>query len=361
VSGEKTEKPTPQRQKEARRDGSIARTPDLGAWGGMLAASVLLPMTVRGMMQAAERVFVRATGLFAHPEPGTALKLLTTAMREAAFAAAPLVFGMMLIGVAAAAAQGGLRPSGKIIKPDFKRLNPLSGIKRTFGGHALWEMVKVLAKTAVLAGVLDLSVRELLPVVLNAGAMPITALVSTVTDSVLSLIRSVALAGLVMAGGDYAMARRRINKKIKMSKHEVKEEHRRSEGDPQLKGAIRAKQLAMSRQRMMSDLVHADVVLVNPTHIAVALRYDPAKGAPRVVAKGAGTVAAKIREVAADKRIPMVQDIPLARALHASCELGQVIPPQLYGAVARVLAFIMTLKARGSAAGLHRNVLAPAA
>jgi flagellar biosynthetic protein FlhB len=128
-----------------------------------------------------------------------------------------------------------------------------------------------------------------------------------------------------------------------------------------MKGAIRSKQMAMSRQRMMSELAKADVVLVNPTHVAVALRYDPSRGAPRVVAKGAGAIAAKIREVATDKRIPMVQDIPLARTLHASCELGQEIPPAFYGAVARVLAFVMTLKARGSAAGLHRNVFAAAA
>src|SRR5690242_9383586 len=143
--------------------------------------------------------------------------------------------------------------------------------------------------------------------------------------------------------------RPRTQKKLRMSKQEIKEEYRQTEGDPHIRAQIRAKQMAMARQRMMTDLASADVVLVNPTHVAVALRYDPAKGAPRVVAKGAGAVAAKIREVAAEKRIPMVQDVPLARALHKACDLGSEIPPDLYNAVARVLAFVMTLKAKGSA------------
>jgi flagellar biosynthetic protein FlhB len=157
-----------------------------------------------------------------------------------------------------------------------------------------------------------------------------------------------------MAAADYVVVRRRTNKQLRMSKQEVKDEHKRTEGDPLVKSQIRGRQLAMTRSRMMADLPTADVIVVNPTHVAVALRYEPAKGAPRVVAKGAGTIAAKIREVAAEHRIPLVQDVPLARALHAGCEIGQEIPPTFFAAVARVLAFVMGLKARGSAAGLHR-------
>jgi flagellar biosynthetic protein FlhB len=347
--------------RKARRDGRIARTQDLGAWGGVLVATFVLPMVVRNTMNTAQRLLVQATAQIADPDPAKALLLFATGLRDAALSAAPLVCGIMLVGLVAAAAQGGLRPTAKLVKPDFSRLNPLKGLKRTFGGHAMWEATKALVKTLVLAGMLYLSVRKLLPVLMSAGSLPVATVIEDATGAALNLMRTVAFAGLLMGAGDYAIARRRVGKQLRMSKQEVKEEHRRTEGDPQLKGAIRSKQLAMSRRRMMSDLANADVILVNPTHVAVALRYDPAKGAPRVVAKGAGAVAAKIREVAADKRIPMVQDIPLARALHSSCELGQEIPSALYGAVARVLAFVMTLKARGSAAGLHRNVLAPAA
>jgi flagellar biosynthetic protein FlhB len=191
--------------------------------------------------------------------------------------------------------------------------------------------------------------------------LPIQALLATIGDAVLSILRATATVGLILAAGDYAMARRRTNKQLKMSKQEVKEEHRNSDGDPQVKAHIRGKQMEMARLRMMNDVLKADVVLVNPTHVAVALRYDPASGAPRVIAKGAGIIATRIREKATEHRIPMVQDVPLARALYKGCDLGQEIPPQFYGAVARVLAFIMMLKSKGSAAGTHRNVLVGAA
>jgi flagellar biosynthetic protein FlhB len=139
-----------------------------------------------------------------------------------------------------------------------------------------------------------------------------------------------------------------------MSHTEIKQEHKQSEGDPHIKAQRRATQMAMSRGRMMSEVADADVLLVNPTHVAVALKYDPEKGAPRVVAKGSGEMAARLRALAEENRVPMVQDIPLARALHASCDLGQEVPAQLFTAVARVLAFVMQLSARGVRGGVHR-------
>jgi flagellar biosynthetic protein FlhB len=355
VSGEKTEKPTEKRKREARKEGRIARTPDLGSWGGLLVASFLVPMVVRHTLTTGERLFARAIHLIADPDPDKALTLLTGGLRDAALTVAPLALGVLVTAVVAAGAQGGLRPAMKLLKPEFKRLNPTSGLKKVFGPHAVWEAAKVLAKTGTLGVVLYLQLRTMLPGLVAAGSLPLPALLDLVAGTVVNLMRTTAAAGLVMAAADYVVARRRIGKQLMMTKQEVKQEHKNSEGDPHIKGAIRARQLAMSRNRMMTDLAKADVVLVNPTHVAVALRYDPAKGAPRVVAKGAGAVAAKIREVAAEARIPMVQDVPLARSLHKSCELGQEIPAELYGAVARVLAFVMTLKARGSAAGVHRN------
>jgi len=160
--------------------------------------------------------------------------------------------------------------------------------------------------------------------------------------------------GLAMAGADFAVVRKRNNKSLKMSKHEIKEEFKSQEGDPHVRSQRRSLQMAMRRNRMMADVPFADVVIVNPTHVAVALRYDSARGAPRVVAKGGDHVAARIRAIAEENRIPMVADVPLARTLFKACEIGQEIPPDLYKAVATVLAFIMTLKKRGSAAGVHK-------
>jgi flagellar biosynthetic protein FlhB len=157
-----------------------------------------------------------------------------------------------------------------------------------------------------------------------------------------------------MAVADIVVVRRRNNKQLKMTKHEVKEEIRNSDGDPLLRGALRSRALAISRNRMMADVPSADVVLVNPTHVAVALKYDPSRGAPRVVAKGADHLATRIRELAERSRVPMVADIPLARTLYSACEVGQEIPADLYQGVATVLAFVMRLKRKGSAAGMHR-------
>jgi len=354
MSGERTEKPTAQRRRQVRRDGRLSRSTEIGTWAAMLAATWLLPVSLRSAAARAGDLLVRVPEVVRSPEPGLALRLLREAVLAGALAAAPLCLALMAVGMAAAVAQGGLHPSLKLLAPKFSRLNPVPGIKRMAGPHALWELVKALVKTATLGAVLYSSVRGLVPALIGSGSLPLGELLGLAGAAVAQLARTAALAGLVMAGVDFAVVYRRNAKALRMTKHEVKEENRRSEGDPHVKSAIRSRQLATARRRMMSDVPKADVVVVNPTHVATALRYDPARGAPRVVAKGAGVVATKIREVATAHRIPLVQDVPLARALYAGCEVGAEIPPDLYAAVARVLAFVLGLKARGSAAGLHR-------
>ncbi len=193
----------------------------------------------------------------------------------------------------------------------------------------------------------------LMPMV--GGLVPLGVGLEVAADAATCLMRDVALAGLVAALADYAVQRRRTGKQVRMTKKEVRDEHKQSEGDPAMKGQIRSRQLAAARNRMMSDVPEADVVLVNPTHVAVALRYDPAKGTPRVVAKGAGAIATRIRELAEKHRVTLIEDVPLARALHGGCEVGQEIPPQLYQAVAQVLAFVLSMRAAGVPAGRHRT------
>jgi len=354
VSGEKTEKPTAQRKKQARREGTIARTPDLGAWAGMLAASFVVQAALRTAMSRAPGLLEKPPGVIAHPDTHDALRLLKEGAMGAAAAIAPVALTIMFIGLASAAAQGGIYPATKLLVPKFSRLNPASGLKKILGPHGWWEGAKALLKTAALGAVLYTVIKGLVRSLTMSGALSLSAVVATVTNGAVTIMRAAAVAGLLLAAVDYVMVKRRTGKQLRMSKQEIKDEYRKTEGDPHVKGQIRARQLAASRNRMMAELPKADVVVVNPTHVAVALRYDPAKGAPRVIAKGSGTIAAKIREKAAEHRIPMVQDVPLARALYAGCELGGEIPPEFYGAVARVLAFIMGLKARGSAAGLHR-------
>ena len=189
---------------------------------------------------------------------------------------------------------------------------------------------------------------------LGAGALPISQLLATAGGGLVQLIQYAVAAGMLLAIADVFVVSRRNRKRTRMTKKEVKDEHKSTDGDPLVKSARRQRQLAMARNRMMSAVATADVVLVNPTHFAVALRYEPGKSAPRVVAKGADRVALRIRAEAETKKVPVVKDVPLARALHGSCELGAEIPVELYNQVAAVLAFVMALKKRGSAAGTHQ-------
>jgi flagellar biosynthesis protein FlhB len=355
VAGEKTEQPTPQKLKKARAEGQIGRTQDIGAWVGMLAASIVLPRTLSATMEHCRELMAKIPDIIANPDPRVAMVILKEGMWSAVWAVLPLAMTMMIVGVAAAGSQGGIRVATKLFMPKFKRLNPWPGIKKMLGPQSLWEGSKALIKTAVLGGVLYVTTKDIVPLLMTAGQLPIGSLLGVINDAALTLIRSASAAGIVMAAADYFVVKRRTNKQLRMTKEEVKQEHKNSDGDPQLKGQIRAKQMAMSRNRQMADVPNADVVLVNPSHVAVALRYDPEKGAPRVLAKGQGMTAQKIRELATEHRIPMVQDVPLARALEKGVEVGMEIPADFYGAVAKVLAFVMSLKAKGSAAGLHRN------
>lgn len=361
--GEKTEKPTAKKKAEGRKQGQIARTQDIGAWAGVLVAGMLLDL---GLPAAARRIrtLLTATGV-AMEEPGEAAiyEALTQGGKTIALVAGPFCAVLMVVSVGLTVAQGGPILATKNFKPQLKRLNPVAGFKRIAGPLAVWELVKSLVKSAVVTYVLWRTVQTVAPLLVEAGALSLSAALGIVTDAAVGLIRDAAMAGIVMGVLDYMVQYRKTAKEQKMSLQEVKDEHRQSEGDPAQKGHIRSRQMAMSRNRMMVAVKDADVVLVNPTHVAVALRYDPARGAPRVVAKGAGAIAARIRAEAETHRVPMVQDVPLARALHAACELGTEVPPELYGAVARVLAFVLSLKARGSAAGTHRvhdRVHAPA-
>lgn len=351
MAGEKTEKPTAKKLRDTRRKGqpTVAITPELGGWLAVLVASVVLPRAVSVGAQHMRTMFDQVAQVVAHPEVGTALVVLREAATTIVAMATPLLGATMAAALIAHAAQGGMKPNTAMWKPKFNRLNPLHGVKRMVGGQAMWQLGKVVMKTVVVAFVVWRGLSHVLPLLATGGRLPLSASVSTVGTAMIGLLRNAAAAGLVFAVADYAMSRKRLNKGLKMSKQDIKDEHKQSEGDPLVKSQIRSRQMAMSRNRMMSAIKQADVVVVNPIHVAVALTYDPAKGAPRVVAKGAGVVAAKIRSQADEHGIAMVENVALARLLYKQCKLGAEIPADTYAAVAQVLAFVMSLKARGVA------------
>jgi flagellar biosynthetic protein FlhB len=344
----KTEKPTPRRLREARREGQIPKSQELGAWGSMLAMVVLGQWTLRLAGDRFGVLFRRTGDVAAQAEMGPALGLFGDWLRDGLLVIAPMAVGSMLIGVLANLAQVGFSPSTKLLKPKLQRVNPWKGLKRLLGPQTAWESGKVVFKVAVLTAVVARSLLLVAPALVDAGRISVIAMVGIVGEATLRMVRDVAIAGLVLAGADYAFQRRRVGREISMTKDEVKREYKDTEGDPQLKGAIRSKQLAMSRNRMMADVVKADVIVVNPTHFSVALVYDALAGPPKVVAKGAGVIALRIREVAAEHEVPIVEDVPLARTLFRACEIGDTIPQELFDAVAKVLAFIFALKRRGT-------------
>lgn len=358
--GERTEQATPKKRKKARKEGQVGNTPEFGSWLGLLVASFVLPHVFRSVLSTTEGVLYSTRAVIAKPDTGTAMQLARDAGRSAFLAVLPLAALIATIAVVSVALQGGIWFSPKLWKPQAKRLNPLSGLKRMFGPQAAWQLVKALLKTSALAAVVYMSIRTLIPNLYGSGSLPLASLTDIGISTALLVLRYAAVAGLLMAIADYAVVRKRNNKSLKMTKQEVKDEFKSTEGDPHIRGQRRARAMAMSRNRMMADVATADVVIVNPTHVAVALRYDPDKGAPRVVAKGGDHLAARIRAEAEKHRVPMVADVPLARTLYKSVKVGQEIPVELYQTVAVVLAFIMTLRTRGSAAGLHTVRTLPA-
>jgi flagellar biosynthetic protein FlhB len=352
-SGEKSEKPTAKKLKDSRKEGQVTRTPELGGWASMLAAAVLLHWGIGHTGETVRELFIRATGLIHHPTTTAATAMLHDGLLSAATVSVVIGAGVLLVNVLFAGAQGGIHIATKAMKPQLSRLNPLKGLKKILGPHALWELCKTALKTAAVGIVVWRSVTGLVPAA--DQLMSIQDVVALAASRVTAMIRDVALLGLLLAALDYAVIRRRVGKQLKMSKQEVKDEHRLSEGDPFIRGAMRARARAMARSRMMSDLPNADVIVTNPTHVAVALQYEPDKGAPTVIAKGMGPVAQRIKEAAKEHRIPTVEDVPLARALHASCEVGGAVPELLFEAVAQVLAFVLTMASRGHGSGHFRS------
>jgi flagellar biosynthetic protein FlhB len=334
VSEERTEKPTPRRRKENRKEGQVPRTPELGAWSAMLLFVSFLPVILDRELQALQEVMARCLMAGEHASTELALELLGDGLWHALVA---ILFYL----------------ATKAVQPKLSKLNPLPGFKRIFGVQALWEGAKMLLRSVVVALLVWMAVKNLMPLI--GGLVPMGVVIEAFGAGALSMLRNVAVAGLVLAAADYLVQRLRVGKKTRMTKEELKQEHKNTEGDPLVKSAIRSRQLAAARNRMMADVVDADVVLVNPTHVAVALRYEPERGAPRVVARGAGVIAAAIRARAEEHRVEIVRDVPLARALYTSTEVGQEIPAELFAAVAQVLAFVINRRSAGQRGGAHRS------
>ncbi len=352
---EKTEAPSPRKLKEARDRGQIPHTQDLSSWASIAAMAVTAPAVIAAGHDRIAGALLRVDQVVADPEPAVAIDVLVDSVAASMLLLVPMVGAAMVASVAAFAVQGGIHVAWAKLKPDLKRLDPFAGLKRILGPMTWWEAVKTTVKSAALVLVTWWAVSRMLPSLMGAGELPLGVTIGTMRGSLALLVQVAVVVGFVMAAADFAVQKRKSLKELRMTRDEVKQENKSTEGNPLIKQAIRSKQIQASRNRMMAAVSRADVIVVNPTHYAVALRYEPGSGPPEVLAKGVDAVAARIRERAAEHRVPMVEDVPLARALHAACEVGDEIPGELFEAVAHVLAFVMSLRAKGSAAGLHTD------
>jgi flagellar biosynthetic protein FlhB len=350
---DKTEKPTGKRKQEARRKGQVAKSTDLnGALvliAGMFAIGSLGPSVVNGAAASMRSTFAYIA------RPATVMSgaglngLFHSVLHTLISTLAPIAGACLGVGVLANVAQVGVKPGFAKLKPDLRKFNPITGFKNIFGPRIGFELAKALAKVAVMVAVVATA---LIPQLTNLGASVGTqpgALGSLIGSSAMSVAERAAFAYLGIAIVDYIWQRRRHNKSLKMTKQEVKEEGKQADLPPEVKGAIRRRQIQAARARMMAAVPKADVVVTNPTHFAVALSYDGSHPAPVVVAKGQDLVALQIRRIAQENDVPIVPDPPLARSLHTSVELGQMIPAELYAAVAQVLAFVYRMAGRRKA------------
>jgi flagellar biosynthesis protein FlhB len=339
VSDGRTEQATPKRRREARRKGEVARSAELSQGIGLAVSVLLLPTVVSRLSTSIANDWEAAAGVAGNADPGQAAALMGRFFAHAALAFAPLLGALALGGIAGSLVMTGGSVNFAHLKPKWSYLNPGKGIKKLASKQILWELLKVTGKLALLTlvtyGVWQAGVQRLL-----SGPSSLQRLVGTVGWAGGQLLVRVAMLAALIGVVDAVVSKRRHMKQLRMTKQEVKDEHKQTDGNPIIKGAIRAKQMKMSRLRMMAEISRADVVLTNPTHYAVAIAYDQKTIAPVVVAKGAGVVAQKIREEARRHGVPIRENKPLARALFRSVEIGDPIPVNLYRAVAEVLAAI---------------------
>jgi flagellar biosynthetic protein FlhB len=343
MAGDKTEKATPKKRSEARKKGQVAKSHDLNGAVVMFAALFALSATAPHLVAVLQSSLRDAFALIATPDVvnGSGLGPLVSAQAKAAsLAAAPVIFTCVAAAVLINVIQVGGKPHVQALKPDPKRLNPFSGFKNIYGPNALFEGAKNVFKVAAVGAVTALGVLPKLDQFAALVGMPPAQLMPTLAHMVLGIAQRAGIAYLLIGIVDYAYQRYRTEKSLKMDKQEVKEEHKSSELPAEVRGAIRRRQMQAARARMMADVPTADVVVTNPTHFAVALKYDAEKAAPEVVAKGSDLVAHKIRELAAESGVPVIADPPLARSLHGAVEVGHQIPEELYQAVAGLLAYV---------------------
>jgi len=348
--GDKTEKATPKKLDDARKEGRVARSSDL-INGFMLLLMFFVLKLFGGIManlflDSFVKYYNKASDISMEVfDVKQAVNLSNEIVIDIVIASLPVLIGSFVVALVGNIVQVGWKVTSKPLKPKLDRLNPIGGFKRMFSQEKVVELIKSILKVLAIALVAYNEVKDRWKFILNLYDFEFMQAVLNIFDIVLDVGIKISVIFVIIGLADFGYQKWKHLHDLRMSKQEVKDEMKQSEGDPQIKGQIRQKMREGARRRMMQDLPKADVVITNPTHFAVAVKYDKETAeAPYVLAKGADYVAANIKEVAKQNNIEIVENKPLARMLYYNVEIGDQIPPELYQMVAEVLAYVYSVK-----------------
>lgn len=345
---DKTEQPTPKKLTDARDKGQVAKSMELNSFV-IFTSGLLLIFSFRDMLS--DKIGGTAKYIFGSLETFDITKNIVEELSVKGGLLyfnilAPLYIGLVIIALVAGFGQAGLKVSLKAIKPEMKKIDPMKGLKdKIFSTRSLFELIKSLVKLAIIGWVIYMVLSGVILESTSLVSLSVIEILMFMVDASMDFLWKVAIAFALIAVTDFIYQKYKFKKDMMMTKQEIKDESKDSEGSPEVKGKIRSQMLMAGRKRMMKELPTADVVVTNPTHFAVALRYKMGQDtAPLVVAKGADALARKIKEIAKENNIPIIEDPPLARAIYKMCEVNDFIPEKLFKAVAQILAHIYKVK-----------------
>ncbi len=347
--GEKTEEPTSKKLNDARKEGQVAKSQEIASSFGLLAMFVLLKVWIPTLGEQFLELFSAFYGNFNQfvKMPGGELavsdysSMIRNGFRTTLVILLPFLIVGFVVGFVSDLLQVKWKPTTKPLQPKFNKMNPISGVKRIFSLQKLVDLLKSIIKIAIMSLIVYNELKEQWHLIYLVYDMPLMQAVLMAGDLLITIGLKISLLFVIVAFADLIFQKWKFKEDMKMTKQEVKEEFKSTEGDPQIKGKIKQRMFQASQRRMMQELPKADVVITNPTHYAVAIRYDKDLAeAPVVIAKGADYLAQKIKDAARENKIEIVENKPLARSLYANVEIGGQVPPELYVAVAEVLAAV---------------------
>lgn len=353
--GEKTEPATEKKLSDARKEGQVAKSREIANGLGLLALFLVIKLWIGTMgtqfLEIFSNIYLKIPEVVRYWNGDMPQQDMLIILREAFLEILMMLAPIFLVGVVVAFGSEVLqvkwKPTSKPLKPKFNKLNPISGFKRIFSINSLAELIKSLAKIGLIIYVCYLYLKDQWPKLFLLYDISLMQGIGLLGEMVTDLGIRISIVYMVIALADFIYQKVKFNKDMRMTKQEIKDEYKQQEGDPQIKGRIRQKMREVSQRRMMQAVPKADVIITNPTHYAVAVLYDAEKhDAPVVVAKGEDYLAMKIKEIAKENDVEIVENKPLARMLYANVEVDQAVPPELYQAVAEVLAFVYHLKGK---------------